>query len=250
MESGADAHPVADRFFSQINMQQLLHTFDMLAHTLVWIKDRESRIMFANRHFQLQHGASSRADIIGKNDYDFSPAVIARQFIEDDRRVLRGKTVHERLELNILRSGEICWFLTSKYPLKRDDGEIIGSYGLSRRQEKASISLAAAQQLEVTIDHIRSHFHEEIEIAELARVSCVSVSALERRFKKYLHRSPRQFINETRLEHARRLLVDGNDSIANIAAAAGFTDPSYFTRLFSRYFDLTPTEFRRQLAED
>nr|WP_243748645.1 AraC family transcriptional regulator [Pseudomaricurvus alcaniphilus] len=247
--SRADGQQMADYFFSQTNIHQLLHTFDMLPHTLIWIKDRASRIMFANRCFLHQYGVSGLADLIGKCDTDFSPRAIARQFIEDDCKVLAGKQVEERLELNILRTGEICWFLTSKHPLLADSGDIIGTYGLSRRLEKSSISLAAVRQLELSIDYIRSHFCEEIEIAALARVSCLSVSALERRFKKYLHKSPKQFVNEIRLEHARRLLADGSEPIADIAMASGFADPSYFTRLFSRYFGCPPTHYRRLQEE-
>lgn len=241
---------LVDPFFSQLDMHQLLHTFDMLPETLVWIKDSDSRIMFANHCFLHQYGVSSLADVVGKTDDDFSPLVIARQFIEDDRRVLGGNPVTERLELNVLRTGEVCWFLTSKYPLADRRGEVVGTYGLSRRLEKANIPVAAMSQLELSIDYIRAHFRESIDIDELARVSCLSVSALERRFKKYLHKSPKQLINEIRLEHARRLLTNSNDSIANIAAASGFADPSYFTRLFNRYFGCAPTDFRHQLSQD
>lgn len=240
---------ISDSFFARTSVRALLHTFDMLPDTLVWVKDSAGRVMFGNSCFVHQFGASRLEELIGKNDYDFSPPVMAKQFIDDDRQVLRGQRVQERLELNILRTGEICWFITNKYPLKADDGEIIGTYGMTRRIEKANIPLTAVQQLEASIDYIRGRLGKTIEIVELARASCVSVSVLERRFKKYLHKSPKQFINETRLEYARRLLLDTDDSVANIANACGFADPSYFTRLYTRQFGCSPTVFRRQRAE-
>lgn len=249
MELKVQTQATADAFFSQLDMHQLLHTFDMLPDTLIWLKDADGRIMFANHYFLHQYGITHLEELIGKRDEDFSPLVIARQFIDDDRRVLEGIPVRERLELNTLRTGEVCWFFTSKYPLRNRQQKIIGTYGLSRQLEKANIPLAAIDQLELSVDYIRAHYRETIDIDDLARVSCLSVSALERRFKKYLHKSPKQLINEIRLEHARRLLTDGNDSIANIAVESGFADPGYFARLFKRHFGCAPTDFRHQQSE-
>jgi len=241
-------HQTEKTFFSQTDFNQILGAFDILERTLVWVKDIDSRIMFANSFFIYQYGASSLDQLIGKNDYDFLPPDMARKFIADDKKVLSGVPVRERLELNIQRSGEIAWFETSKYPLKSTDGKVIGTYGLSRRRDKVSIPLAAVQQLEVSLDYIRTNYASDIEISELARVSFVSISTLERRFRKYLNRSPKQFINEIRLEQGRRLLRDTNEPIASIAASIGFPDPSYFARLYSRWYGCSPTDFRHQLA--
>jgi len=73
----------------------------------------------------------------------------------------------------------------------------------------------------------------------------LSISALERRFKKYLDKTPRRFLVEIRLEQARRMLVEGDTPIANVAFGAGLSDHSYFTQQFRRFFGLLPSEFRR-----
>lgn len=246
MNKKSNSRVRVERFFSEIDVEPLLRTFDMLDETLVWIKDRESRIMFANDAFVYQYGADSLERLLNKSDYDFSPPSIARKFIDDDQKVLQGIEIHDRLELNIQRSGEITWFETNKFPLRSKRGTIIGTYGISHRREKSSIPLVAVQQLEVSIDYIRSNYRGDIQIGDLAQISCISVSALERRFKKYLHKTPRQFINEIRLEQARRMLREGNQSIASIASSVGYADPGYFTRLFHRYFDCSPTDYRHK----
>lgn len=235
---------MVEDFFSKFDAMPLLNTFNMLEHTLVWIKDAESRIMFANTVFIHQYGANSLDQLIGKCDYDVSPIHIAKNFIDDDRNVLRGRAIRNRLELNVQRSGEIAWFETNKFPLTSANGRIIGTYGMSRRRDRQEISLAAVEQLETPIDYIRANYGKDIPIEKLAAISCISVSALERRFKKYLHKSPRQFINEFRLQQACCLLRETSQSIASIATAVGFTDPSYFTRTFSRLYHCTPKSFR------
>jgi transcriptional regulator GlxA family with amidase domain len=74
----------------------------------------------------------------------------------------------------------------------------------------------------------------------------LSISALERRFKKYLRQTPTQFINEVRLENARRLLIETNIAIATIANDTGFADHSYFSRQFQKLFDRSPSAFRQE----
>jgi len=79
----------------------------------------------------------------------------------------------------------------------------------------------------------------------LAAASNLSVSALERRFEKHMAKSPKQFINEIRLENARRILAETNLSIATIANKNGFSDHSYFSLKFKRLFGETPSAFRK-----
>ncbi len=78
----------------------------------------------------------------------------------------------------------------------------------------------------------------------LASVAHLSVSALEHRFKKYLSRTPKQFINDIRLENAKRLLLETNLPVATIAANVGFPDASYFTRQFTKQVGHLPSTFR------
>ena len=56
--------------------------------------------------------------------------------------------------------------------------------------------------------------------------------------------SPIDFVNDYRLEVSRSLLQYTDTSVADIAFNCGFTSQSYFTKLFSRTFHMTPTEFR------
>jgi len=82
-------------------------------------------------------------------------------------------------------------------------------------------------------------------LEELATITHLSISALERRFKKYLGKTPKQFINEVRLENARRLLIETNNTIATIANDTGFADHSYFSRQFQKLFKQSPSVFRK-----
>ncbi|WP_017445101.1 AraC family transcriptional regulator [Gayadomonas joobiniege] len=235
----------AETFLKVCGSQQLIHMFDILPDILFWIKNQHSQIMYANQSFCEHIGVSTPEQAIGVTDFDFAPPHLARQFVQDDQRVMAGNNVDDRLEMNITSQGTLSWFTTSKRPLYNDQGGIIGSYGTSRHLEKTSLAFTGMQALKTPVEYIRSHFMKDICVVELAAIAHLSVSALERRFKKYLHKTPKQFINEIRLEHARKLLVETTLPVALVANESGFSDPSYFTRQFSRLFGVKPSEFRR-----
>ena len=90
----------------------------------------------------------------------------------------------------------------------------------------------------------------DISMQQLADVAHLSISALERRFKKHLSKTPKQFINEFRLEMARKLLLETNLSIAVVASEVGFPDHSYFSKKFKRLFGQLPTQFRESYLND
>jgi len=234
-----------EEWLKQAGIQQIIAMFDLVTDILFWIKDAESRIVYCNKFYLDQIGASSLSQVVGKDDYAFGPAHIARQFIVDDKQVMSGNEVHERLEMNTLRSGEVAWFTTSKRPLFNLEGSVVGSYGTSRHLGKITQLSSAFNALKLPTDYIRAHFADDISMATLASISSLSVSALERRFKKYMAKTPKQFINEVRLENARRMLVETPLPIATIASESGFPDHSYFSRKFGELFGERPSVFRK-----
>lgn len=233
------------KFMQQITDLHLLEMYDLLPDILFWIKDLDSRVMHVNQGYLDQIGCSSADAIIGKTDMDFSPKHIAKQFIVDDKKVVLGEIVSDRLEMNILESGEVCWFTTSKRPLLNRKGEIIGSYGCSRHLEKTSIALNGMVALKAPVSFIRENYMEKITTPQLAAIAHLSISALERRFKKFLGKTPQSYITQVRLENAKRLLVETTLPISVVGAEVGFSDPSYFSRKFQQLFEELPSEFRQ-----
>lgn len=228
----------------QLPILAILHMYDLLPDIIFWVKDADGRVIHANQCFLEHIGVGSLEQAIGLTDFDFAPQHIANQFIADDQRVMHGESVTDRLEMNLPESGAISWFTTSKRPLMNAGGAIVGSYGISRHLEKTSVALNAMVALKAPVAFIRDNYMHRINLSDLAEVSCLSVSALERRFKKYLLKTPNQYICEVRLENARRLLVETTLPVALIADQSGFSDPSYFSRKFCQVFSQLPSEFR------
>ena len=159
-------------------------------------------------------------------------------------------TCTDRLELILGKSESVEWFLTSKWPLYSPEGDISGSFGLSRHLNQSERKLVPYQELSKPIDYIHEHFASVISVKALASACNLSVSALERRFKKHLHKTPYQYITEVRLDHAERLLLETEKGIGTIALETGFSDHSHFTRAFSRRYGFTPSHARREQDQE
>ncbi|ODS22671.1 hypothetical protein AB835_12930 [Candidatus Endobugula sertula] len=87
----------------------------------------------------------------------------------------------------------------------------------------------------------------EINIDQLCQKSGLNSRTLSRRFKQATGYSPLTFLKQIRLDQARDLLKDSDLGIAEIALQTGYPDSDYFSRLFKRQYQLTPTDFRRSV---
>ena len=98
---------------------------------------------------------------------------------------------------------------------------------------------------EQMMEFIYEHFDEPLTLDEIAASGNISRSQCSKLFKQYSGMSPITFLNHHRLEVSRDMLRSTDESIANIALACGFSDQSYFNRLFLREYACTPLEYRK-----
>lgn len=88
-----------------------------------------------------------------------------------------------------------------------------------------------------------------LDMAEIAGLVGLSVSALHRRFKQRYGVSPMRYLAETRLERAAHLLETGEMALAELGFAVGYGDQSAFTRAFRRHHGLPPARYRAVARE-
>jgi PAS domain S-box-containing protein len=71
--------------------------------------------------------------LLGKTDFDFYPEERARSAFEDEQEIIRGgKAMVGKLEPSTSSDGKTGWLLTSKMPWRAHDGQIIGTFGISK----------------------------------------------------------------------------------------------------------------------
>lgn len=75
----------------------------------------------------------------------------------------------------------------------------------------------------------------------------ISTRQLERLFGKYLNTSPKRYFMEMRLERARKLLLQTEASVTEVAVACGFENPGHFSRVYRSSFGITPHAQRNKI---
>ena len=94
---------------------------------------------------------------------------------------------------------------------------------------------------------IEAHFQAHWQVADYARALAVSSTHLSRLTRHATGHSAQRLIEARLLREARRNLAYTHLSISTIAYALGYSDPAYFSRVFSRDTGLSPKAFRQQL---
>jgi AraC family transcriptional regulator len=94
-------------------------------------------------------------------------------------------------------------------------------------------------------DLLHEHFRERIALAELAAVAGVHPSHLAREFRAHHGESIGDHVRRLRCEWAAARLLTTTESISEIAASAGYSDQSHFTRHCVRLFGIGPGRYRR-----
>jgi len=100
------------------------------------------------------------------------------------------------------------------------------------------------QRLGRVIDRILDAPGEHHTVETLAETAAMSRSAFTEQFSTSFGRSPMNFVNHVRMQHAGHLLRIGNMSIDEIANRVGYASRSHFSRAFRDHSGLPPTEFR------
>lgn len=234
---------------------QLTELFDALEDVLVWVKDRDGRYCWVNSAFLLQHaqeispaGEAGSPSVLGKTDYDLSPAFLADQFHLDDEYVLAGNRIVNRIERVGPSMGSSVWNVTNKIPLRDLEGTIIGTAGITRRLGQSGQEIPWTTEFGSVLAYMRDQYRQTITNQELAQVAHMSVRAFERKFHLNFHLTPQKYLRKLRLGEASRALVYGNQSLVEIALHSGFADQSHFTREFRRHFGRTPLAYRAEYA--
>jgi len=100
-------------------------------------------------------------------------------------------------------------------------------------------------RIKPALDHILRHYTENISIQELAERCAMSVYHFCRAFKAVTGNTAISYINQLRINKASALLSTSTLPVAEIAAAAGFSDVCYFSRCFKKQKGVSPAVFQR-----
>ncbi len=109
------------------------------------------------------------------------------------------------------------------------------------------VSVAALPSLvREAVTFIRFNIDQPLSLNHLADTLGVHPSYLSRTFKKALGMTLTDYINKLRIEEAKYMLDQGNESVAKIALSVGYNDPNYFSKVFTKLEHVTPQDYRKR----
>lgn len=100
-------------------------------------------------------------------------------------------------------------------------------------------------RFENILNYIDSHISEDISTATLSSIFGYDQSYFCRKFKLLTGMSVMKYIQITRLENAKKMLLKSKYSIKQIAITCGYSNNAYFTSRFKEMYGITPIQMRK-----
>lgn len=104
------------------------------------------------------------------------------------------------------------------------------------------------KQIKAAKLYIDKHFSEDINLDKIAGKALVSKFHFIRLFKKYYGRTPNKYLQEIRIEKAKKFLEKGHP-IDDVCNSIGFTSKTSFISLFKRMAGITPLVYQNKKAK-
>ena len=128
----------------------------------IYFTDTESRFIRVSRAVASYLGFGDPSRAIGKTDADVFDPELAQQYLADEREIMAtGETIMDKEEEQIWSDGRQAWVSTNKVPLRNPEGQIIGTFGISRNittRKRMETQLEAAKDAAEAANRAKSEF--------------------------------------------------------------------------------------------
>lgn len=239
-------------FFAPIDdILQILDVLEKIPDARFMIKDLDSRYVYMSEALREAIHIAPGQQVVGKTDFDLFPKIVAQNFRENDLKVYRhGEPLVGEIHAAMFFEHEPTWAISSKYPLRDRDGEIVGLVTINEPYDEVAGHDDELNRLLPAIERMSTEYAEPLSVADLARSCGYSERHFMRLFKARMLVSPHRFLEQVRMFHAMDALKHSNRTVADIAEACGFHDSSAFAKRFSRFAGMTPLRYRRKQREE
>ena len=162
-------------------------------------------------------------------------ALISRTAVETGASSSETFQMNHRFYLKVVSStriDELCFFLA----------ELINQY---IDKLFTFSSLKNADVINKAVHHIRRNFAHKLTLEDVAKVVSLSPTYFSKLFSLETGQSFNKYLNHLRIEKSKRLLIQTNMLLIDVANLSGFEDQSYFTKVFKRVTGISPNKFRK-----
>ncbi|XJZ26761.1 response regulator [Bacillota bacterium Lsc_1132] len=100
--------------------------------------------------------------------------------------------------------------------------------------------------MKMLVDYMMEHYTEPITLAKMAKHFHFNPSYLSSYFSVHMGEGFSEYLNKIRIEEAARLLLQNTFSISEISGMVGYSDHSYFCKVFKKIKGLSPSQYKRK----
>ena len=200
--------------------------------------------------------ARARSVVVQFREDCLGPGFFARPELAGPRRLLEAAArgvqfTDQKPAASVLQGmprrdglGQVIDFLTV-LKLLADSG---GGRPLASPGYVPCLDARAGERINRACRRVLEQFAEPLRHQEIAKESGMSLPAFCREFKRVTGRTLTEFITDVRVGHARKLLIETGEGVAQIAYACGFESLSHFNRCFRGLTGASPREFRQNYS--
>ena len=143
-----------------------------------------------------------------------------------------------RLSDHFIQRVEACRFVTD---VQRLMDELNDTY--FSRIHLAQASSGKSRAVHYVSDYVENHIREKINLEDIAKGAGYSSYYLSRKFQQETGKSLTTYIQERKIEYAKRKLIESTASIADLSEELSFSSPSYFSAVFRKVTGQSPAEY-------
>ena len=158
----------------QKELRDEMALMDALLHNVpesIYFKDKNSKFIRFSKSMLKLFGLKKAEELIGKSDFDFFDEEHARPAFNDEQNIMKtGKAIIDLEEKEVLVDGTVNWVNTTKMPLRDSDGEIIGTFGISKNithlKKLQQEAIERNEEIEAQEEEMRQNLEEMLATQE------------------------------------------------------------------------------------
>jgi AraC-like DNA-binding protein len=139
----------------------------------------------------------------------------------------------------------IHFFKTLDAFSKSKDYDLLSSPGYTN-----SVNISDTERINKVMNYLMENYNKEIKLKEIADLVSLNISSFCRYFRSKTHKTCSQFINEIRIAHACKLLINRNMTVTEICYQTGYNNISHFNRQFKLITSLTAREYAKKYLKN
>ncbi len=146
----------------------------------------------------------------------------------------------------LLSSAELLKIIVDNYLKQQRDFVVIKEHAPASAERRVAIPSQHDSKMKKALRYIDGHYSEDLRLEDVAAMVYLSPYYFSKLFKKYQGIGFNAYVNQQRMQSALQMLEQSDWSIAVIARNLGFSQASYFCKVFRQAYRITPQAYREQ----